>query len=91
VVLLPKSPAGAALGERLSHVVSDVPATLLESESDVVLCYEAAEISLFHAALALVGPDSAEYASLAERVWTRTDVAWSPLNAVESPAGVAAG
>jgi hypothetical protein len=91
VALLPKSPAGAELGERLTHVVPDVPATVLQSETDVVLCYEAAEIPLFQAALALVGSDTAEYASLAERVWTRTDVAWSPLSAVESAAGVAAG
>src|SRR5262249_1181889 len=46
VAALPASPAGAALKDLIHQIQPDVPATLLDSEGDVMLCCEAAHLPL---------------------------------------------
>lgn len=50
----------------------------VDSASDVVLCYECEQLSLPEVAQQLIG-DQQYFASLAGRLHTRVDVAWSPL------------
>jgi hypothetical protein len=55
-----------------------LPAVIADSASDVVLLFEIGDLSLRHAAAAIIGqrPDLAE---LATRLFTRSDVTWTPL------------
>src|SRR5439155_26423639 len=72
---LPASAAGHALRELGQQPSPVTPLTVLQSSDDVMICYEAAGIPVREAAQSLLGGDS-RYAALAEKVWTRTDVAW---------------
>jgi hypothetical protein len=78
-LLRPQGPAGTAL-EKVIKSVADVPVTVLESDGDVILCHEVAQVPLPETMESLIGPDANDYAALAQRVWSRTDVAWSTLS-----------
>jgi hypothetical protein len=77
LLTLPRTPAGNRLHELIDRV-SDLEVTVLESPDDIVFCQEAAHLPLRHVAAALVG-DEPHCAELAQKVLTRTDVAWSTL------------
>jgi hypothetical protein len=91
VLAAPASPSGKALRELLTGAVTDVPVTIVESEDDLTLCYEAAWVSVPQALEALTGSSVAAYAALAQRVLTRTDVAWTAFTPSEFSAVVATG
>jgi serine/threonine protein kinase len=75
----PASPAGQKLRDMVVQAYPDRSVTVVESENDVCLCYEAAQVPLAQAVAALIGDDLAAYAPLADRVMTRTDVVWLPF------------
>jgi hypothetical protein len=75
---LPVSPNSAALCDIVSRRLPDMPVTLLESEDDVILSYEAANLPLRSVAEAVTGNDPAS-AEMAKKVLTRVDVSWSFL------------
>jgi serine/threonine protein kinase len=79
VVALPDSSAGATLRELLAPALAELPSTVLDSEGDIVLCHEAADLPLPQMATILIG-DEAPYAEAARHVLTRTDIPWSPLS-----------
>jgi hypothetical protein len=76
VLALPLSPAGRALHELALPALAGAPLTLMESTGDIICCQEAAGYALEQVAEAL-GGDQAVCADLAQRVLTRTDVAWA--------------
>src|SRR5262249_47660848 len=78
VLTLPVGEAGAALREILLNEYPDVPATVLPSSDEVVICFVAAHYPLQRVAEAFAGRESAN-TDLAERVRTRLDVTWQPL------------
>ena len=79
VVALPDSAAGAALRELLVPALAELPNTVVDSEGDIVLCHEAADLPLEQMAAILVG-DEVPYADAAHHVLTRTDIPWVPLS-----------
>jgi hypothetical protein len=78
VLALPDSPAGATVRSMMSPALVDVPSTVLDSEGDIVICHEIANLPIPQMAAILVGDDGA-YADAAPQVMTRVDVAWSCL------------
>jgi hypothetical protein len=78
VLALPKSQAGALLGDMVTEAFPDVSTTRLESEGDVILCQEAAHLPIHQVAIALLGEEGV-YPDNARRVMTRLDVTWSSL------------
>ena len=78
LLALPNSPEGARLRELLGPVLADVPHTVLDSDGDIVLCHEAADLPLPQMAEILLG-DAALPTDAACHVLTRHDIAWAPL------------
>jgi hypothetical protein len=73
---VPSSHAGNLLRERACRSAASVPTMIVESSGDLVVCAELADVSVLEA---LPAPENAgsDWARLAKRVSTRTDVAWS--------------
>ena len=78
LVILPPGPAGDALKELVGRAIPEAPATVLRGEGDVLICGEAAGLSVPRMAGALIGQE-AGYREIAKQVLTRTDVHWTPL------------
>jgi hypothetical protein len=76
VLLVPPGPAGEAFRDLAVQAARDLPVTVFPSETDVLVCFEAAGQPLPAVAAALVGGGAAE---LAQRVLGRHDVEWAPL------------
>jgi hypothetical protein len=78
LLALPNSPEGARLRQLLGPVLADVPNTVLDSDDDIVLCHEAAQLPLQQMAEILLG-DAAIPTDAASHVLTRHDIVWAPL------------
>jgi hypothetical protein len=78
VLAAPKSAAGAALADLVARTLPTLPLTEVRSQEELVICVEAAHVSWTKAAAAITGGEPA-YAEAAQRIMTRTDVAWTPL------------
>ncbi len=76
VAALPASPGGDMVKKLLSAAQSDLPMTLLESDGDVLLVQEAANLPL-RAVVESVTRGEPAYLETARRVVTRIDVPWS--------------
>ncbi len=76
---VPTSPAGTTLVNIVFEVLKDLPITLFETEGEVILCQEAARLSLQKIAASLVGDSTSDLATAAQHLLTRRDVAWSHL------------
>lgn len=81
VLAVPDSPAGAEVRQLLAESFPDEPLSVVDSDGDVVVCYEAARLSLSRVAAALFG-NPAAHAELARRVLTRLDVPWESLTPI---------
>jgi serine/threonine protein kinase len=57
---------------------SQLPTVVPDASGDVVLLFETGELSLKHAAASLID-SRADLADLASRLYTRSDVTWTPL------------
>ena len=77
VLALPEGPSGETLSGMVAAARSDVPASVVHTEEDVLLCYEAARCPLRDMARALTGPAGVP-PDLVRRVMTRLDVAVEP-------------
>src|SRR5262249_12574066 len=75
ILTLPHSSAGEVLRIRAQQAGSQVALAVLDSPSDVLICYEVAGISLQEALGSILKTEPA-YAALAAKVWTRVDVSW---------------
>jgi len=75
VLALPEGPSGETLSGMVAAARSDVPASVVHTEEEVILCYEAARCPLRDMARALTGPAGVPL-DLVRRVMTRRDVAW---------------
>jgi hypothetical protein len=78
VVAVPPGPAGDTLKQLVEQVAPELPATILGGEENILLCCEAAGLSMARIADVLIGPE-AGYREIARQVLTRTDVRWTPL------------
>jgi hypothetical protein len=78
VMALPDSPDSAVLRDIATRRLTDLPVTFLDSEDDVILSFEAANLPLRSIAEALTANDPSS-AEMAKKVLTRVDVAWSFL------------
>ena len=76
VLALPEGPSGETLSGMVAAARSDVPASVVHTEEEVILCYEAARCPLRDVARALTGPAGVPL-DLVRRVMTRRDVAWN--------------
>jgi hypothetical protein len=79
VVALPNSPAGTTVRQLLEPALAEVPNSFLESEGEIVLCHEVANLPLQETAELLIGSDL-PLADAARQMLTRNDVAWSALD-----------
>jgi hypothetical protein len=84
VVAVPQSDAGRGLQELLDASSFAIPSTLLSVDDDIVFCHETAGLPLQEMATALAG-DPERYAEVAPQIVTRTDIAWSSLEATAAP------
>ena len=75
VVAVPEGPSGEALTGMIAAARSDVPATVVHTEEEVLLCYETARCPLREMVRALTGPAGAP-PDMVRRVVTRLDVPW---------------
>ena len=75
VVAVPEGPSGEAMCGMIAAARSDVPATVVHTEEEVLLCYEAARCPLREMVRALTGPAGAP-PDMVRRVLTRLDVTW---------------
>ena len=75
LVTLPQSPAGRILRERLGHALKGLPVTYLESEKDVSISWEVAQVPLSQVLLQVSEHEPA-CKDMARRILMRTDVAW---------------
>ncbi len=75
VLALPEGPSGETLGGMVAAARSDVPTSVVHTEEEVILCYEAARCPLRDMARALTGPAGVPL-DLVRRVMTRRDVDW---------------
>ncbi|HMF14295.1 MAG TPA: hypothetical protein VKE94_18390, partial [Gemmataceae bacterium] len=73
---VPSSRAGDALRERACRSAASVPTMIVESSGDLVVCHELANVPPSEA-LPAPADASVTWASVAARVCTRTDVAWT--------------
>jgi serine/threonine protein kinase len=76
VIARPEGPAGDTLSGMIAQALPDVPATVVLTEEQIILCYEVARCPLRETARALVGPADLPL-ELVRRVLTRLDVAWT--------------
>jgi hypothetical protein len=79
ILMLPKSQDGALLGDIVTQRFPDAPGVRLDSDGDVIVCREAAQLPIHQAAVALFGNGDG-YADNAKRVMTRVDITWSALS-----------
>jgi eukaryotic-like serine/threonine-protein kinase len=84
IVTLQPGEAGDMLSELLHHVVPNVTRTIVRSEGNIVICQEIAHLSAAEIAASLVGEDEG-IREIGQRLLTRIDVNWLPLEEVESP------
>jgi hypothetical protein len=78
VMALPDSPDSAVLRDIATRRLTDLPVTFLDSEDDVILSFEAANLPLRSIAEALTANDPSS-AEMAKKVMTRVDVSWTFL------------
>ena len=78
VVALPNSPAGTTVRQLLEPALAEAPNTFLESEGEIVLCYEVANLPLQQTAELFIGPEG-PLADAVRQMLTRNDIAWSTL------------
>ena len=83
VCIVPNASQSGCDGDAVKNLVgpgvfNEKPALVGDSTSDLVFCFELADIAISHAAAALIDhrPD---YADLAYRLHARTDIVWQPL------------
>jgi serine/threonine protein kinase len=76
VLVMPEGPAGNTLGEMVTTAFPDVPVTVVHTDDEVLLCYEAARYPLREMAASLLGTVEVPF-ELVRRVMTRLDVSWS--------------
>ncbi len=75
VLALPEGQAGSALQGMIATALPDVPATVVPTQEEVILCYEAVGCPLREMVRSAIGPEEVPL-DLVLRVMTRTDVAW---------------
>ena len=78
LLVLPEGPSGERLREVITCDLGRQPSTWTGSTGEVLLCYEAEELSLRHVAERL-SQGRSDLLAIARRVHTRTDVDWPPL------------
>ncbi|HEV3236445.1 MAG TPA: hypothetical protein VGZ25_05625, partial [Gemmataceae bacterium] len=83
LLTVPDSPPGKELQDMINACVPEVPTTVLNSEDDLLICFEAANLPVDEIMDALTGQE-AHYARLAQRVLTRIDIPWSVLSFEET-------
>jgi len=83
VVAIPAGPAGETVRNLVTGALPDMPITPLQSEGDILLVQEAANLSLWQVVAELSDREPG-YLETAQKVLTRTDVAWSPLELEET-------
>jgi serine/threonine protein kinase len=78
VMALPNNPDSAVLREIVTRRLAELPLTILDSEDDVILSFEAANLPVrsLMEALTVNDPSAAE---MAKKVLTRVDVSWTFL------------
>ncbi len=86
LAIAPDSSADLALREALTRD-TDPPATvLLDSDANLVLCYEVQELWVPHVAARLIG-DRGDLVKIALRLHTRNDIEWCELSRAVEPMG----
>jgi serine/threonine protein kinase len=78
LLIAPEEASSAALLEALAPQVPQPPTTVINAAGGVLLCYEAEQLSLRHAAAAVLDGRTA-CIEVASRLHTRIDVTWTPL------------
>ncbi len=78
LVVCPEGSNDAALQEAFRHHLDEKPSVVHDRDGDLVLCYEAEQLSLADVAAYLIG-NRREYVEAASRLHTRIDVRWLPL------------
>jgi hypothetical protein len=78
VMALPAGAAGETVKDLVAKALPDMPITHLSSEGDVVLVKEGANIPLRQVVAELCDRDPG-YLETSQRVLTRTDIDWAPL------------
>jgi serine/threonine protein kinase len=76
VLALPEGPAGNTLSEMIAKALPDVPAAVVHTEDEVILCLEVSHCSVLGVLRALVGPVPVPR-ELAQSMMTRLDVPWA--------------
>jgi hypothetical protein len=76
MLALPEGPAGKTLGGMVAAALRDVPAAVVHTEEEFLLCHEAARCPLREITRSLLGPAGAP-PDLVRRVMTRLDVPWA--------------
>jgi hypothetical protein len=79
VLALPEGPSGGTLADMIATALPDVPATVVHTHDEVILCYEAAQCPLREMLRSVIGPAEVP-PDLVRRVTTRLDVSWSPAS-----------
>lgn len=82
LVMLPRESAAARPLHILREQLGESPSMSHSSDGDFVLCHEVEQISLTQAAVTLVD-GRCDLIEFADRLHTRSDIAWSPLPDVE--------
>lgn len=77
LLFVPDSPTAAQIPEMLADT-PERPTVVVGSNCDIVACYEAEQLPLPSLASMLIDGDP-QYADIARRLHTRTDVDWRPL------------
>ena len=75
---MPDGPAATRLQEVVEKDLGQSCTRLGDSDGNLVLCYEAEQLSLPRAAMALIG-NRRDFADIAGRLRTRVDVDWTSL------------
>jgi len=78
VVALPSGPAGTTIRQLLEPALAEAPNTFLDSEGEIVLCQEVANLPLQQTAEVFIGPEGT-FTDAARQILTRNDIAWSTL------------
>jgi len=83
LAVAPDSSYGKKLAETALGDLPDLALTLFDADADLVLCYEAEELSLARFAAALID-NRPDYAAAARRLLTRVDIRWASLPSVRA-------
>lgn len=78
VLIAPHDLPSAELTRQLGDDLPAAPTVVTDAGHNVIVCYEAEQLSLQHVAAALLDRRS-QYREVASRLHTRVDVQWSPL------------